>query len=182
MRPVACGLWPVATAHAYEQASGVPGRRALEISVCLSSDGVLVGSHDPPAARATGVDYTIAQQTWDYAVDLARVSAAETTDPAQPARPLTRFDEVVDAYINDFVLFVEPEVGPARGLAAQPVGGSGPARARGVEAAVVAAARAAGKATISWAIRNLTDPDRVLGLGCRAPMTANVTEILGPPR
>jgi glycerophosphoryl diester phosphodiesterase len=37
------------------------------------------------------------------------VSARQTNDPGQPAQPLTRFDDVADAYIDRYVLFVEPK-------------------------------------------------------------------------
>lgn len=103
------GNWPEMTAYAYEQASQLPGLQALEISVCLSADGVLVCSHDPSTARVTGVDLDIASTPWSTLAAL-QVSAAGTTDPAQPARPLTRFDDVVEAYADRFVLFVEPKV------------------------------------------------------------------------
>jgi glycerophosphoryl diester phosphodiesterase len=106
------GDWPEMTAYAYSQASRVPGIRALEISVCLSKDGVLVCSHDPTTARLTGAAYTIADQTWQTLSTL-QVTGAETTKPKQPAQPFTRFDDVVDAYIDSFVLFVEPKVSSA---------------------------------------------------------------------
>ena len=101
--------WPEMTAYAYEQASRLPGLQALEISVCLSSDGVLVCSHDATTTRVTGVPYTIAEHPWSTLSTL-QVSARETADPSQPSRPLTRFDDVVEAYADRFVLFVEPKV------------------------------------------------------------------------
>lgn len=106
--------WPEMTAYAYQQASAVPGLTALEISVCLSADGVLVCSHDPTTTRVTGVNYTIAEQTWATLSSL-QVWAKETNDPSQPARPFTRFEAVVEAYADRFVLFVEPKVSPAGG-------------------------------------------------------------------
>jgi glycerophosphoryl diester phosphodiesterase len=108
------GDWPEMTAYAYEQASRLPGLQALEVSVCLSSDGVLVCSHDPTTTRVTGVPYTIAQQTW-RTLSALQVTARGTSDPSQPSRPLTRFDEVVDAYADRFVLFVEAKVPAAEG-------------------------------------------------------------------
>ena len=102
------GNWPEMTAYAYEQAARLPGLQALEISVCRSADGVLVCSHDPSTKRVCGVDYTIVDQTWKTLSSL-EVSAAGTDDPGQPARPLTRFDDVVGRYIDRFVLFVEPK-------------------------------------------------------------------------
>lgn len=107
------GDWPEMTAFAYEQASRLPGLQALEISVCLSRDGVLVCSHDPNTQRATGADYIIAEQPWSVLAPLL-VSAAGTIEPEQPARPLSRFDEV-SGYAKDMVLFVEPKVKEADG-------------------------------------------------------------------
>ena len=103
------GNWPEMTAYAYAQAAQIPGLQALEISVCLSADGVLVCSHDPTTARMTGTPYTIAEETW-ATLSTLKVSGAETTEPDQPPQPLTRFDDVVEAYIGQFVLFVEPKV------------------------------------------------------------------------
>lgn len=103
------GDWPEMTAYAYAQAVTIPDLRALEVSVCRSADGVLVCSHDPTTTRMTGVDYTIAEQTW-ATLSTLEVTAAYTTDPTQPARPFTRFDEVVETYIDRYVLFVEPKV------------------------------------------------------------------------
>ena len=71
------------TAYAYAQAAKVPGLQAMEISVCLSADGVLVCSHDPTTARMTGTPYTIAEQTW-ATLSTLKVSGAETTEPDQP--------------------------------------------------------------------------------------------------
>lgn len=103
------GDWPEMTGYAYEQAAKLPGLHALEISVCLSADGVLVCSHDPTTKRTTGVDHTIAEQTWQT-LSALKVSAAGTRDPGQPAQPLTRFDDVANRYADHFVLFVEPKV------------------------------------------------------------------------
>lgn len=108
--------WPEMTAYAYEQATEVDGVKALEMSVCLSRDGQLVLSHDPTTGRLTGTDLVIATTDW---ADLSglEVSAAETIDPDQPSRPLSRFDDVVEKYIDRYVLFVEPKVS----IAAQPL-------------------------------------------------------------
>lgn len=106
------GDWPEMTAYAYQQASSVPGLTALEVSVCITADGVLVCSHDPTTMRVTGVDYTIADETW-VTLSALQVWAKETNNPSQPARPFTRFDDVVEAYADRFVLFVEPKVSPA---------------------------------------------------------------------
>ena len=104
--------WPAMTAYAYSQAVKVPGVKALEISVCITSDDVLVCSHNKTTTSMTGVPYTIIKETWDTLSSL-RVSPKYTTDRDQPSRPFTRFEDVVERYIDDYVLFVEPKINAA---------------------------------------------------------------------
>ena len=106
--------WPAMTAYAYSQAVKVPGLRALEISVCLTADDVLVCSHNKTTLDMTGVDYTIRNETWETLSSLM-VSPKYTLDTSQPARPFTRFDDVVERYLDDYVLFVEPKINVAGG-------------------------------------------------------------------
>jgi glycerophosphoryl diester phosphodiesterase len=81
----------------------------MEISVCISADGVLVCSHDPTTTRVTGVERIIANEKW-ASLSKLKVKPVGTTDPTQPARPLARLDDIVQAYADKFVLFVEPKV------------------------------------------------------------------------
>lgn len=106
------GDWPEMTLYAYEQASRVPGLISMEVSVCLSADGVLVCSHDLTTKRTTGVSHVIAQTMWSTLATL-QVSAKDTTNPRQPGRPLARFDDVLERYRDSHVLFVEPKSGLA---------------------------------------------------------------------
>lgn len=100
--------WPEMTGYAYAQAAALPWVRAMEVSVCLSADGVLVCSHDPSTARVTGVDLEIARTEWSELAKL-RVTGGFTDQPDQPAQPLTRFDEVAERHLPHHVLFVEPK-------------------------------------------------------------------------
>jgi len=106
------GDWPEMTAYAYAQAALVPGLKALEVSACLSSDGVLVCSHDPSTERVTNTKATISKETWATLSKL-KVTAAETRDPHQARQPMARFEDIVRTYLDDFVLFVEPKVAEA---------------------------------------------------------------------
>jgi Glycerophosphoryl diester phosphodiesterase family len=99
--------WPEMTLYSYQQAATVPKILAMEISVCGTSDGVLVCSADTTTERMTGQDMTIAQQTWQTLSSL-RVRSDQTRDPSQPDQPLARFDDIVEAFIDRFVFFVEP--------------------------------------------------------------------------
>ena len=101
--------WPEMTAYAYEQAAQLPYVKAIEISVCLSADGVLVCSHDANTARVTGVDLDIGNTDWDQLSRL-KVVADHTDTPIQPARPFSRFDEVIEQHLPNLVVFVEPKV------------------------------------------------------------------------
>lgn len=104
--------WPEMTSYAYQRAAEIPGLDAMEVSVCVSADGVLVCSHDPTTKRVSGIDYTIAAESW-ATLSTVMVKADETTDPGQPARPLTRFDTVAEEFLDRYVLFTEPKVEPA---------------------------------------------------------------------
>lgn len=101
--------WPAMTAYAYSQAVQVPGIHALEISVGITSDGVLVCNHNPTTTHMTGVPYVIADETWETLSQL-RVLPTYTLDPSQPSRPFSTFEEVSHSYIDNYVLFVEPKV------------------------------------------------------------------------
>lgn len=100
--------WPEMTAFAYAQAAALPWVRAIEISVCVSADGVLVCSHDATTARVTGVDLEISRTDWGTLSGL-QVTAAFTDNPQQPARPLSRFDDVIEQHLPNLVVFVEPK-------------------------------------------------------------------------
>jgi len=106
------GNWPELTLYAFQQSAKIPGLEAMEVSVCLSADGVLVCSHDPTTLRVSGVDYTIADESWPT-LSSVLVRSTATTNPSQPPRPLTRFDTVADEFLGRYVLFAEPKVDPA---------------------------------------------------------------------
>ncbi len=101
--------WPEMTAYAYAQAAALPYVKAIEISVCATSDGVLVCSHDRTTARVTGVPYEISQVPWATLSELT-VKASETNNPDQPPQPFSRLDEVIEQHIQELVVFIEPKV------------------------------------------------------------------------
>ena len=127
----------------------------MEISVCLSADGVLVCSHDPTTARMTGTAYTIAEQTW-ATLSTLKVSGAETTEPDQPAQPLTRFDDVVETYIGQLRPLRRAQGEGGRRAADGADGRPRPAGAGGLEApinsAVFAEAKRRGFATWGYVL------------------------------
>jgi glycerophosphoryl diester phosphodiesterase len=106
--------WPEMTTYGFEQAAAIPGILAMELVVAQTADSVLVCSADPTTQRVTGLDFTVAEETWATLSGL-KVRANETKDPQQPARPLARLEDIIDQFIDRFVFFVEPQAGTAAG-------------------------------------------------------------------
>lgn len=107
--------WPEMTAYAYDQCAALPYVTAIEISVCVSSDGVLVCSHDPTTTRVTATDLEILKTPWSELAELT-VKANGTDDPSQPPRPFSRLDEVLESHFSSLVVFIEAKVPQARDL------------------------------------------------------------------
>ncbi|MFF1635560.1 glycerophosphodiester phosphodiesterase [Leifsonia sp. NPDC058248] len=105
--------WPEMSAYAYQQAVA-HGVDALEISLARTSDGVWFGLHDATLDRTSGTSgFVAAEHTWK---EVARhlISARETSDPRQRARPYLRFTELLGAFGDSHTIFVDPKVVPAQ--------------------------------------------------------------------
>lgn len=103
------GNWPEMTLYAYQQAVQYKGLSGMEVSVHLSKDGVLVCSHDPDTGRVGSRNLRIAGSTWAE-LSQVQVLARNTTDPSQPARPLTRLDDLLAWWPATMPLWIEPKV------------------------------------------------------------------------
>ena len=104
--------WPEMSMLGYRSSVDL-GVDALEISLARSRDGVWFGLHDATLDRTSGTSgFVAAEHTWDE-IRGHRISAAETTDPSQPAQPYLRFEELVAAYAATHAIFVDPKVVPA---------------------------------------------------------------------
>jgi hypothetical protein len=100
--------WPEMSLHAYTQA-GFWGVSALELSVHRTSDGIWFGLHDATLDRTSGTTgFTASAHTWSE-VQAYLITAAETDDPGQAARPYARWEEIMDAYYNSHVFFIDPK-------------------------------------------------------------------------
>ncbi|MGN7800480.1 glycerophosphodiester phosphodiesterase [Leifsonia sp. 22587] len=107
--------WPEMSMEAYRNSVAL-GVNALEISLARTSDGVWFGLHDATLDRTSGTSgFFAADHTWAE-VQRYRITAAETTDPGQPAQPYLRFDDLVDAYADTHTIFVDPKVAPTEHL------------------------------------------------------------------
>ncbi|HEY5821015.1 MAG TPA: glycerophosphodiester phosphodiesterase family protein [Propionibacteriaceae bacterium] len=230
------GDWPEMTNYAYRHAVQLPAIKALEVSVRLTADNVLVCSHDDNLLRTTGKDLFVSKETW-ATLSTLKVDASETNQPSQLPRNFSRFDDVLAAFMDNYVLYVEPKttsanaplmqrmVGlgqPQRVVWKQPINSTVFAQAKsngfatwgyvlneaghlgtnltryaasksidmlGVPRAqpdafvttVVQAAKANGKKTMMWEIRNVADRTRAIKLGCSGMMTSGVTAVTSTP-
>lgn len=101
--------WPEHTMDAYRGATAA-GAMAIEVSVHATKDGVLVCHHDENTKRMTGVDLAIAVTTW---AELSRLrnDARNWLGPATALAPIPLLSDVLDAFADTHVLFVEDKTG-----------------------------------------------------------------------
>lgn len=97
--------WPEHTALAYSSAIEF-GVKAIEISVCATSDGVLVCHHDTNTLQLTGHDLEISKQTYAVISEL-RNDARQWLGPASLPQPISKLEDVLDAYAGTHVIFIE---------------------------------------------------------------------------
>lgn len=108
--------WPEMSLYAYTQA-GFWGAQALEVSLARTSDGVWFGLHDDTLDRTSGTTGFVASaHTWAE-VQAYQITAASTTNPTQPTRPYMRWEELMDAYYDSHIFFVDPKA--ATGFASE---------------------------------------------------------------
>lgn len=101
--------WPEHTLTAYQSALAA-GADAVEVSVCSTSDGVLVCHHDISGARVLGVDRAISDLTWEELRGM-RVDARPWLGTATPLEPVSRVDEVLESLGPDALVFIEDKQG-----------------------------------------------------------------------
>ena len=101
--------WPEHTLTAYRNAS-LAGADAVEISVCSTSDGVLICHHDLSAQRVLGVDKAIGDMTWSE-VSAHEVDARSWLGINTPLEPVSRLDDVLRELGPDVLVFIEDKQG-----------------------------------------------------------------------
>ena len=98
--------WPEMSLHAYTQA-GFWGVKALELSLARTSDGVWFGLHDATLDRTSGTSgFVASEHTWAE-VQAYQITAADTTDGSQSTRPYATFQEIMDAYYQSHIFFID---------------------------------------------------------------------------
>lgn len=102
--------WTEHTMNSYSSATAF-GIKALEVSVCTSSDGVMFCHHDTTLAKMTGLDLpAISQMTWAEIKELD-FSARQWLGPNTPIVKPTPVKDVLDAYAGTHVIFIEDKQG-----------------------------------------------------------------------
>jgi hypothetical protein len=101
--------WPEHTMDAYSH-SIAAGAKAIEVSVNATKDGVLVCHHDTTMARTSGENVAIADLTWAQLSKL-KVDARAWLGPAARLQPIPQLKQVLNAYANTHVIFIEDKQG-----------------------------------------------------------------------
>ena len=100
--------WPEMSLHAYTQ-SADRGVDALEVSVAKSSDGVWFGLHDQTLDRTSGISGANASSMTWAEIQTYTIKAEGTTDSSQPRRPYMRLEDLLKAYGDSHVIFLDPK-------------------------------------------------------------------------
>jgi len=106
--------WPEMSLHAYTQSvyRGTVG--ALEVSIARTSDGVFFGLHDADLHRTSPeADTTPASSLTWVQVQGYTITAAGLTDPDQARQPYARLEDILAAYADSHVLFIDAKVIPS---------------------------------------------------------------------
>lgn len=103
--------WPEHTMRGFKS-SAYWGLKALEVSVNITSDNVMVVHHDTTTTRMTGQALTIASSTAAQ-LDALTNTAALTDNTGQIRQPIPRLSEVMAAFASNHVLFIEAKTGGA---------------------------------------------------------------------
>jgi glycerophosphoryl diester phosphodiesterase len=106
--------WPEHTLAAYRN-SLEAGAEAIEISVCATSDGVLICHHDLSGARVLGVDRKIADMTWSE-VNALSVDARSWLGVNTPLEPVSRLEDVLRELDPATLVFIEDKQGTNTGV------------------------------------------------------------------
>jgi glycerophosphoryl diester phosphodiesterase len=101
--------WPEHTLAAYRN-SLQAGAEAIEISVCATSDGVLICHHDLSGERVLGVDRKIADMAWSE-VSALSVDARSWLGVDTPLEPVSRLEDVLREVGPDTLVFIEDKQG-----------------------------------------------------------------------
>jgi glycerophosphoryl diester phosphodiesterase len=97
--------WAEHTMDAYTNAVQM-GVKAIEVSVNVTKDGVLVCHHDQTTKRFGSSAVEIATTDWSE-LSKVQIDARRWLGPAYQPQPIARLTDVLDAYAGTHVIFIE---------------------------------------------------------------------------
>lgn len=106
------GEFPEHTLAAYESAVAA-GAEAIEVSVQVTADGVLVCGHDTDIERMTGIS-GVDMSDLSYAAlrNVVQVNAKSLLGEGWELQPWPTVKEVLDRFLGKVVIFIEPKTNP----------------------------------------------------------------------
>lgn len=104
---------PEHTIEAYRYAVSA-GAKALETSVQLTADGVLVCFHDTDLTRMTGTAGAVSDYTYAQLKNKIKVKGQDLLGPGWADLEIPLFTKVLEEFYGNVVLFVEPKNTAAR--------------------------------------------------------------------
>jgi glycerophosphoryl diester phosphodiesterase len=97
--------WAEHTMDAYSNSVAL-GIKAIEVSVNVTKDGVMVCSHDQTTKRLGTSEVEIADTDWAE-LEQVQIDASRWLGPAYQPQPIARLTDVLDAYAGTHVIFIE---------------------------------------------------------------------------
>lgn len=106
------GEFPEHTLAAYESAVAA-GARAIEVSVGITADGVLVCLHDPTLDRTTNSTGQLVDYSWAEVRNTVRAAPQALLGSGWENQPLVPLREVLDRFLGRVTIFLEPKANEA---------------------------------------------------------------------
>lgn len=104
--------YPEHTMAAYEAAL-TSGVKAIEVSVCVTADGVPVCMHDPTLDRTTTGTGPMADMPYSSLINTVKVDLGSILGQGWADQPMTNLRDVLDRFMGRVVIFLEPKTNAA---------------------------------------------------------------------
>ncbi|MEU0159028.1 glycerophosphodiester phosphodiesterase [Streptomyces sp. NPDC006261] len=104
--------YPEHTMAAYDAAL-TSGVKAIEVSVCVTADGVPVCMHDPTLDRTTTGTGLMADMPYASLINTVKVDLGSILGQGWADQPMTNLRDVLDRFMGRVVIFLEPKTNVA---------------------------------------------------------------------
>lgn len=107
------GEFPEHTMIAYESAVAA-GAKAIEVSCCLTADGILVCFHDTTLERMTGITPgSIGTYTYAQLSQFVKIKGSTLLGAGWADQPIPTLENVLDRFLGKVVIFLEAKDNPS---------------------------------------------------------------------